>query len=208
MMNIPRTAEVLLVAALSGFGAYLLGSCGKTEARDDARVAYKLANHYRWQRDSTEAAQRKTDTVTRTVIVRDRSVLAQRDSLMSVLTYAEDVLADSAASLVTVRTALAVTVSRVREYQTAVDSLQASTRELIAAHALERLATNKTLAAADSTIKAYKAVADTERRQARGKIACSVTGASGGGWAGASVGGPLGALGGAFVGGVAGAMLC
>ena len=70
-----------------------------------------------------------------------RRLLAERDSLMSVLAYADDVLADSGATLLTVRTALAVTVSRAREYQSAVDSLQGYTRELIAAHALERLAT-------------------------------------------------------------------
>ena len=159
------TAEMVLGAFLIAAVAWTIGSCGKTEARDDARVAHKLANHYRWQRDSTEAAHRHTDTITRTVIVRDRSAMAQRDSLMSVLAYAEDILADSAASLVTLRVTLAVTVSRVREYQTAVDSLQASTRDLIAAHALERVTTNKSLALADSTIKAYKGVAESERRK-------------------------------------------
>ena len=164
-MHLHRTAEVILWSLLAGLVAYSVGSCGRDTARDERAVAYKLANHYRWQRDSTAVAQKKVDTITRTVIVRDRSALAQRDSLMSVLTYADSVLADSAATLVTLRVTLAVTIGRVRDYQSAVDSLQASTRELIAAHAEERFATTRTLALADSTITAYKAVAESERRK-------------------------------------------
>jgi hypothetical protein len=38
-------------------------------------------------------------------------------------------------------------------------------RELVAAHALERLAVNTTLIAADSAVAGYKAVADAERRK-------------------------------------------
>lgn len=150
---------------VTGLIAFQVGSCGKDEVTASRDTAYKLANQYRWQRDSTARAQAKTDTITRHVIRADARLLAERDSLMSVLAYAEDVLADSGASLVTVRVALAVTVSRVREYQEAVDSLQGVTRELIAAHALERLATTKTLATADSTIAAWKRNADAERRK-------------------------------------------
>jgi hypothetical protein len=164
-MHLHRTAEVILWAFLSAFVAYAAGSCGTSEARDDAAIAHKLANHYRWQRDSTEVAQRRTDTITRVVVTRDARAAAQRDSLAAVLAYADSVLADSAASLVTLRVTLGITIGRVREYQSAVDSLQASTRELIAAHAEERFATNRTLALADSTIAAYKRVAETERRK-------------------------------------------
>jgi len=127
--------------------------------------AVELANEYRWQRDSTQMLQAKTDTITRVVIRTDRRVAAERDSLMSVLTYADSVLADSAASLVTLRVTLRVTIGRVQTFQLAVDSLQGQMRDLVAAHALERLAVNTTLIAADSAVAGYKAVADAERRK-------------------------------------------
>lgn len=160
-----RTAELLLAVFVSGLLAFQIGSCGKDEVTASRDTAYKLANQYRWQRDSTAQAQAKTDTITRHVIRADARLLAERDSLMSVLAYAEDVLADSGATLVTLRVTLAVTVSRAREYQEAVDSLQGYTRELIAAHALERLAVNKTLIAADSAVKGWKNYAEAERRK-------------------------------------------
>ena len=160
-----RSIEIILAALVSGFVAFAVGSCGRDEVRTERDVAYKLANQYRWQRDSTAKAQAKTDTVVRRVIVADRDVLAQRDSLMSVLTYAEDVLADSAASLVTVRVTLAEQVRQTRAYIVRTDSLQGQVRELIAAHAEERFRTNRTLAAADSTIAAWQGVAHAERRK-------------------------------------------
>lgn len=160
-----RTAELLLAVFVSGLLAFQIGSCGRDPVADTRQDAYETERILRQNRNVLHHAQSKTDTVTRTVIRADARLLAERDSLMSVLAYAEDVLADSGASLVTLRVTLAVTVSRAREYQEAVDSLQGHTRELIAAHALERLATNKTLAAADSSIKAWKANADAERRK-------------------------------------------
>lgn len=159
-----RTVELLLAVTITGLLAFQLGSCGTDTVKRDRDTAYKLANHFRWQRDSTEAAQAKTDTITRTVIVRDRAAEAQRDSLISVLIYADSVFADTAATMLELRMAYAVQRARVTQVVTAYDSLQASTRDLIAAHAEERFRTNATLAAADSTIAGWKAVAEAERR--------------------------------------------
>lgn len=160
-----RTVEIVLVACVVGFVAFLLGSCGTDAVARERDRALELANEYRWQRDSAQMRQAKTDTVTRHVIKADARLLAERDSLMSVLTYADSVLADSAATLEAVRDALRVTISRTQTFQSAVDSLQGLMRELVAAHALERFAVNTTLIAADSAVAGYKAVADAERRK-------------------------------------------
>lgn len=160
-----RSTEMILAALVTGFLAFQLGSCGRDEATASRDTAYKLANQYRWQRDSTAKAQAKTDTITRRVIVQDRRLLAERDSLMSVLTYADSVFADSAATIADLRATRAIERARVAGYIAEVDSLQAYTRELIAAHAEERFRTNRTLAAADSSIKAWQGVAHAERRK-------------------------------------------
>lgn len=160
-----RTAELLLAVFVSGFLAFQIGSCGQDTVRDERDTAYKLANHYRWQRDSTAQAQAKTDTVTRTVILADARLREQRDSLMSVLTYADSVLADTTASCNVVRDICQEQARQTRVYIQRADSLQAYTRDLIAAHALERLAVNRTLIAADSAVNAWKGVADAERRR-------------------------------------------
>lgn len=160
-----HSTEMLLAVFVSAFIAFAIGSCGRDEASESRDTAYKLANQYRWQRDSTAKAQAKTDTITRRVIIADRAVLAQRDSLLSVLTYADSVLADSSASLVTLRVTLAEQVRQTRAYVVMTDSLQGQVRELIAAHAEERFRTNRTLAAADSSIKAWQGVAHAERRK-------------------------------------------
>ncbi len=160
-----RTAELVLAVCVTGFLAFSLGSCGTDAVARERDRAVELANEYRWQRDSAQMLQAKTDTITRVVIRTDRRVAAERDSLISVLTYADSVLADSAASLVTLRVTLRVTIDRVQTFQLAVDSLQGQMRELVAAHALERLAVNTTLIAADSAVAGYKAVADAERRK-------------------------------------------
>lgn len=160
-----RSTEILLAAVVTGLVAFQVGSCGRDTVAEQRDVAYKLANQYRWQRDSTAKAQAKTDTVVRRVIVADRAVLAQRDSLMSVLTYADEVLADSSASLVTLRVTLAEQVRQTRAYIVRTDSLQVAMRDLVAAQALERLAVNRTLIAADSAVQAWRGVADAERRK-------------------------------------------
>lgn len=160
-----RSIEVLLAALVSGLLAFQVGSCGKSDVTAARDTAYKLANHYRWQRDSLAKHQAQTDTVTKVVIRADRRVLAERDSLMSVLTYADSVLRDSTATMLELRVTLGVTISRARTFQIAVDSLQGQMRELIAAHALERLAVNTTLIAADSAVNGWKRVADAERRK-------------------------------------------
>lgn len=160
-----RTAEILLAVCVTGLLAFQLGSCGTHRVKADRDTAYKLANHYRWQRDSTQAAQDKVDTITNVVIVRDRRAEAQRDSLMSVLTYADSIFADSLTTMREREIAYGVMRARLNVTLPAYDSLQASTRDLIAANALERMATNKTLALADSTIGAWKRVADAERRK-------------------------------------------
>jgi Tfp pilus assembly protein PilV len=160
-----RTAELVLAVCVTGFLAFSLGSCGTDAVARERDRAMELANEYRWQRDSTQMLQAKTDTFTRVVIRTDRRVAAERDSLISVLTYADSVLADTAATLEAMRVTLGVTIARARSYQTSVDSLQGQMRELVAAHALERLAVNTTLIAADSAVAGYKAVADAERRK-------------------------------------------
>ena len=160
-----RTVEMVLVACVVGFLAFSLGSCGTDAVARERDRALELAHEYRWQRDSTQMLQAKTDTVTEHVIKADTRLLAERDSLISVLTYADSVLADSAATLEAVRVTLGVTIARARSYQLAVDSLQGQMRELLAAHALERFAVNTTLIAADSAVAGYKALADAERRK-------------------------------------------
>jgi hypothetical protein len=160
-----RTVEMVLVACVVGFLAFSLGSCGTDAVARERDRALALANEYRWQRDSTQMRQAKTDTVTERVIIVDRRVEAQRDSLMSVLIYADNLLADSTATMQQLRDALRVTISRTQTFQLAVDSLQGQMRELLAAHALERFAVNTTLIAADSAVAGYKALADAERRK-------------------------------------------
>lgn len=160
-----RTLELLLATTITGFVFFQVGACGNDRVAMERDQAYKLANHYRWQRDSTEAAQAKTDTITRTVIKADRRVLAERDSLMSVLIYADSVLRDSTATMLELRVTLGVTISRAQSFQIAVDSLQGQVRDLVAAHALERIAVNTTLIAADSAVNGWKRVADAERRK-------------------------------------------
>lgn len=160
-----RSTEMILAALVTGFLAFQLGSCGRDEATASRDTAYKLANQYRWQRDSTAKAQAKTDTVTRRVIITDARVREQRDSLMSVLTFADSVLADSTASCNAVRDICQEQARQTRAYIVRTDSLQGQVRELIAAHAEERFRTNRTLAAADSSIKAWQGVAHAERRK-------------------------------------------
>lgn len=160
-----RIAELLLTVTLTGFVAFTIGSCGRDAVQDERDTAYKLANHYRWQRDSLKLAQGRTDTVTRRVLVVDAKMIAEKDSLISVLLYADSVRADSLATTADLRATIETLSRQVIRYVDRGDSLQAFTRELIAAHALERLATNRTLQAADSTIAAWKRVADAERRK-------------------------------------------
>ena len=159
-----RVSELLVVVVLL-FAAWSFGSCGTDRVQIERDQAYKLANHYRWQRDSTAAAQRKTDTITKVVIRADARLSAQNDSLHAVLQYADSVLRDSAATLASTRIALSVTISRAAEFQSSAMMYRDSVRTLIAAHAEERFATNKTLVAADSTIAGWKRVADAERRK-------------------------------------------
>lgn len=52
-----RIAELLLAVTLTGFVAFTIGSCGRDAVQAERDTAYKLANHYRWQRDSLAAAQ-------------------------------------------------------------------------------------------------------------------------------------------------------
>lgn len=160
-----RSTEIILAVFASAFVAFAIGSCGNDGIETERDELRKQAFRYRAERDSLRTAQGKTDTVTRRVIIADRAVLAQRDSLMSVLTYADSVLADSAASLVTLRVTLAEQVRQTRAYMVRTDSLQGQVRDLIAAHAEERFRTNQTLAAADSTITAWQDVAHAETRK-------------------------------------------
>lgn len=160
-----RSIEVLLAALVTGLIAFQLGSCGRSDTSESRETAYEAERILRRNRNVLATQQAKTDTITRRVIVADRAVLAQRDSLLAVLTFADSVLADSAATLVTLRVTLAEQVRQTRAYIVRTDSLQGAMRDLIAAHALERLATNATLIAADSAVNAWKAVAHAERRQ-------------------------------------------
>lgn len=159
-----RIIEILLAAALTGWVAFNVGSCGRDRVAIDRDIAYKLANHYRWQRDSTAKAQAHTDTITKVVIRADARLSAQNDSLIQVLIYADSVLRDSTASNAALRVTLGVTIGRAAEFQASALMYRDSVRTLIAAHAEERFAVNKTLIAADSAVNAWKQVADSERR--------------------------------------------
>ena len=160
-----RSTEIVLAVFASAFLAFQVGSCGRDAVAIERDTLREQAFRYRAERDSLATAQTKTDTVTRRVIIADRAVLAQRDSLLSVLTFADSVLADSAASIATLRVTLAEQVRQTRAYIVRTDSLQGQVRELIAAHALERLAVNETLIAADSAVQAWQGVAHAERRK-------------------------------------------
>lgn len=160
---------ILGVAVLVSL-SYAFGSCGRDTIRDERDVAYKLANHYRWQRDSTKAAQAKTDTITKVVVRSDARLTAENDSLKAVLQYADSVLRDSTATIPELRIALAVTISRSATFQASALVYRDSVRTLIAAHAKERFSTNKTLAAADSSVVAERKLANAERRDARKKF--------------------------------------
>ena len=160
-----RSTEIVLAVFASAFLAFQVGSCGRDAVKAERDALREQAFRYRAERDSLATAQTKTDTVTRRVIIADRAVLAQRDSLLSVLTFADSVLADSAASIATLRVTLAEQVRQTRAYIVRTDSLQGQVRELIAAHAEERFRTHRTLAAADSTITAWQGVAHAERRK-------------------------------------------
>lgn len=138
-----------------------------TETRD---TAYRLANAYRHQRYATAAAQARTDTVTRVVTRADANLEAQSDSLTRALAWADSVAQVEAATSADLRVAVQVATSRAATFQASVLVYRDSVRELIAAHALERLAVNRTLAASDSTIAAWQAVADAERRSGRRKF--------------------------------------
>lgn len=160
-----RSIEVLLAALVTGLIAFQVGSCGREMPQDVRQDAYEAERILRRNRNTLVQAQAQTDTITRRVIIADQAVIAQRDSLLAVLTFADSVLADSAATLVTLRVTLAEQVRQTRAYIVRTDSLQGAMRDLIAAHALERLATNNTLIAADSAVKAWKGVAEAERRK-------------------------------------------
>ena len=160
-----RSIEILLAVFVSAFLAFQVGSCGRDAVAIERDTLREQAFRYRAERDSLRTAQGKTDTVTRRVIIADRAVLAQRDSLLSVLTFADSVLADSAASIATLRVTLAEQVRQTRAYIVRTDSSHGQVRELIAAHAEERFRTHRTLAAADSTITAWQGVAHAERRK-------------------------------------------
>lgn len=160
-----RIAELLLAVTLTGFVAFQVGSCGRDAVQSERDAAHKLANHYRWQYDSLAVAQGRADTITESVIVADAKLSAERDSLLGLLAYADSVRRDSLATNADLRATIETLSRQTLRHIDRGDSLQAFTRDLISAHALERLATNRTLAAADSTIAAWKRVADAERRK-------------------------------------------
>lgn len=153
-----------------GLLGFVFGSCGRDTIRDERDTAQEASRVLRQQLDSTKAAQAKTDTITKVVIRADARLAAQNDSLISVLVYADSVLRDSAATLASTRIALAVTISRATEFQSAAMLYRDSVRTLIAAHALERFAVNKTLIAADSAVNGWKDVATAERRNGHKKF--------------------------------------
>ena len=171
------------IALIVAVGVAVAWLWPEPEVKDSRDVAYRLANAYRQQRYATAAAQSRTDTITRAVVRQDGRLGAQSDSLTRALAWADSVAQDAKATNADLRVALDVAISRSQTFQVAALALRDSVRELIAAHALERLATNQTLAAADSTIAAWQAVADAERKAARRKF-----------WRGLAVGAVLGVV--------------
>lgn len=153
---------IALIAACVLTLVWLWPDAPTDEARD---TAYRLANAYRQQRHLTAQAQGRTDTVTRIVVRQDGRLGAQSDSLTRAVAWADSVAEDARATNADLRLAVEVATSRATTFQTSALAMRDSVRDLIAAHALERLATNETLAAADSTITAWQAVAHAERRK-------------------------------------------
>lgn len=145
--------------------------------------AYEAERILRRTRNVLVAAQTKTDTITRIVVRQDGRLGAQSDSLTRALAWADSVRQDVQSSNADLRVALDVAIRRSQTFQVAALALRDSVRELIAAHALERLATNQTLAAADSAVQAWQDAAAVERQEARKKF-----------WRGAAVGAVLGAV--------------
>jgi len=167
--EVRRVSELLVVVVLL-FVAFSAGSCGTDRTEIIRDQAYKVSNYSRQMRYARDSALAKRDTITRIVIQRDHKAAAQRDSLIQVLVYTDSVFADSNATMMELRTGYAVMRARVTLVVTSYDSLQASTRDLIAANALERVATNTALAASDSAVKAWQAVANAERKEGRKKF--------------------------------------
>jgi hypothetical protein len=171
---------IALIAACVLALVWLWPDAPTDEARD---TAYRLANAYRQQRHLTAQAQGRTDTVTRIVIRQDGRLGAQSDSLTRAVAWADSVAEDARATNADLRLAVEVATSRATTFQTSALAMRDSVRDLIAAHALERLATNDALAAADSTIGAWQGAADAERKAGRRKF-----------WRGVAIGAVLGVV--------------
>lgn len=138
-------AEAVGLAVALVLVALAVGRCqGEREAEASATVqaAHKLADAYRAERKSRalERAEAKVETVT--VVVTRR--LARVDTLIADV---DATLADSAATVPVLRAQLARSRTELAGFRADVDSL-------IAAHAAYRLAVERRLSLADSTITA------------------------------------------------------
>lgn len=159
-----RTVELLAAVLVSSAIAFQVGSCGTQTVTRERDTARDLAFRYQAQRDSLTVVRRATDTVITRVVVQDRKLLAQRDSLATVLAYAERVLRDSTATLAETRGALRLTIERSAEFQATALAYRDSVAVLIDVFHVERSAANTALIAADSAVNGFKRVADAERR--------------------------------------------
>lgn len=182
----PFSSEGILTIAILGLALYAVWPAPAVqEARDDALETERIL---RGNRNVLVTRQAKADTVTRAVTRGDGRISAQSDSLTRALLFADSVRNDISATNADLRQALGVALRRTETFQASVLVYRDSVRELIAAHALERLAVNRTLIAADSAVQAWKDVAEAERRESRKKF-----------WRGVLIGGAVGV---ALTGGV------
>lgn len=176
-----RTAELLLWCALVAFVGYGVGSCGTVSASEAAKrearaqeQGYRLAIAYMQERGA------KVDTVTRYVTTR----VGRADTAMRALAAEAEAnraaLADSTATLADLRERLRQTNASIEWGVNTVTELRVSVDSLILAHLAYREATEAAFVAADSTIAAWQAAVEAERREGRRKF-----------WRGVAVGAAL-----------------
>lgn len=152
----PRPFALAFVGALA---VYAFGRCeGREAASDDwhARNVAKLTKQVRVERVKTAAAIAAKDGTGRMVVRRSTAVDVAQDTLADVLAEATAALADSAASLTTLRETLGRTASAAHGLSVQVDSLQAAIVRDAAAHLAERAAFQATIAAQDAVIAAQR----------------------------------------------------
>lgn len=167
MTEFRRTVEILLATALVAGVAYCAGGMGKvSESKAALEKAKAQEQGYKVSRLAQKERAAKVDTITRRVITHGVRI-------DTVVNRADTVLADTTATVTELRHTLAMLRTEVVTYRVTVDSL-------VMSHLAYREATEAAFVAADSTIAAWQAAVEAERREGRRKF-----------WRGVAVGAAL-----------------